>query len=770
MDKSMYSVVSAICIFFVYAFYVRTKKGIEPSYKRDLFLRVVKVVLFYLTSDMFWGLIYADLIPTTLLFEKLIYVVFYALSAMVGYSWFLYVEYWQDSVFYKNTFLKYVSKVPMISVIIISVLSIWNGAFFTINADGEYQRGPLFIYQLIVTYGYILLSAIKTAIHMFLAKDIKRQNTYLVMLSHFVFPVVFGILQIFNQNFPFLCIGISLAVMQSYLYIQNFEVERDLSYSKIHSLSRLFVSSYYLDLETQKREFLSGTDKESVFYTGSFHLEAASTHDEAIGQYVEQFVHPDDKEMFYLKSSCEYIGKHLSRDNLFYSFNYRQVTDDKEIWYRMHIIAAMFSKNGKVSHVVTGIMDVDKTIRNDIQQKQIVEEALQQAKEANQAKSAFLSNMSHDIRTPMNAIIGFSTLAKKHIEETEKVEEYISKILSASNHLLNLINDVLDMSRIESGKIKIQEEENSLQKVVEDVKNMILPQAQERELEFITNCQVTDNFVYCDKLRLNQVLINLLGNAVKFTPEGGTISLEITQEPVAPAGYGVYIFRVKDNGIGIAPEFIDKLFQPFEREKTSTASGIQGTGLGLSITKNIVELMGGKIAVSSEVGKGTEFIVKVVFMLQELDENETLEKGLAEAASTVAKENNSDIFAGKRILLVEDNDLNREIARVLLTEEGLIVEEALNGREALEMVASSQDGYYNLILMDVQMPVMNGYDATRQIRKLSNPRLADIPIVAMTANAFNEEKKNALSCGMDGHIAKPIEVSILFSTIKEILK
>ena len=770
MEKAIYSIVSGICIFFVYRFYVRTKKGIEPSYKRDLFMGVMKVVLFYLTSDMLWGVIYAELIPTTPLFEKIIYAIYYALSALVGYSWFLYNEYWQDSIFYKNTFLKYSSKVPMISVVIISVLSIWNGAFFSIDADGVYQRGPSFVYQLVVTYGYILLSTIKTAVHMFLAKDIKQQNTYLVMLSHFVFPVVFGVLQVFYQNIPFLCIGISLAVMQSYLYIQNFEMERDVSYSKIHSLSRLFVSSYYLDLQTQKNEFLSGTDKENVFYTGQFYLEAPDTHDEAIKQYAEQFVHADDKETFCLKAGCEYIEKHISRDNLFYSFNYRQVTDDREIWYRMHIIAAMFAKNGKVSHVVTGIMDVDKTIRHEIQQKQIVEEALQQAEEANKAKSAFLSNMSHDIRTPMNAIIGFSTLAKSHIEETKKVEEYINKILSASNHLLSLINDVLDMSRIESGKIQIDEEENSLQKVVEDVKNMILPQAEERKLEFITNCQVKDNYVYCDKLRLNQVLINLLGNAVKFTPEGGTISLEITQESTAPAGYGVYIFRVKDNGIGIAPEFIDKLFQPFEREKNSTSSGIQGTGLGLSITKNIVELMGGKIAVSSEVGKGTEFIVKVVFMLQELDENEALEKGLAEAETKEIKENNKEVFAGKRILLVEDNDLNREIARVLLKEEGFIVEEAVDGSEAVEMVASSEGGYYSLVLMDVQMPVMNGYEATRRIRKLPNPKLADIPIVAMTANAFDEERKMALACGMDGHIAKPIEVSMLFSTIKEILK
>ncbi len=769
MDKAMYSIISGICVFFVYIFYKRTKKGVEPSYKRDLFMNVMRAVLIYLAADMCWGIIFADLIPTTVIVEKIIYAIYYASSALMSYSWFLYTEYWQDSIFYKSTFLKYAAKVPMLWVVVASVLSIWNEYFFVIDADGVYQRGPGYLWQIVITYGYILLSAIKTSMHMFITRDFKQQNTYLIMLSHFAFPVVFGVLQITNQNQPYLCIGISLAVMQSYLFVQNFEMERELSYSKIHSLSRLFISSYYLDVKTGKREYLSGNEYEDMYYTGDFYKDAPEGHDEAIKEYVERFVHPEDKENFYTYCNREYMEKHLNKNTPFYSFNYRQITDDVEVWYRMHIIAAIFAKNGKASHVVTGIMDVDRNVRNDIQQKKMIEEALQQAEDANQAKSTFLSNMSHDIRTPMNAIIGFSTLAKSHIEDTELVKGYIDKILSASNHLLSLINDVLDMSRIESGKIQIEEEENSLRQVIEDVKTMILPQAQEKQLEFITNCQVENNYVYCDKLRLDQVLINLLGNAVKFTPEGGTITLELQQEPVAPKGYGVYVFKVKDTGTGIAGEFMDKLFQPFEREKTSTASGIQGTGLGLSITKNIVELMGGKIGVSSEVGKGTEFVVKIVFMLQDIEEElQQIESTQDGNGAFVA--DTSSIFEGKRLLLVEDNDLNREIARMILSEEGLIVEEAADGGEAVEKVSSSEPGYYSLVLMDIQMPVMDGYEATRRIRQLSNSALADIPIVAMTANAFAEERTKALSCGMDGHIAKPIEVPVLLKTIKEILK
>ena len=324
---------------------------------------------------------------------------------------------------------------------------------------------------------------------------------------------------------------------------------------------------------------------------------------------------------------------------------------------------------------------------------------------------------------------------------------------------MNLINDVLDMSRIESGKIQIEEEENCLTELLEEVHSMMLPQAEEKNLTFVTNYEIVNNYVYCDKLRLNQVLINLLGNAVKFTPTGGMISMEIKQDITAPKGYGVYTITVQDSGVGIASEFIDKLFTPFEREKNSTASGIQGTGLGLSITKNIVELMGGKITVESTVGKGTKFIVKVVFMLQENSKRKE-----------VSEIDYKALFAGKRILLVEDNDLNREIARMLLAEAGFILEEAVDGRIAVDMVQKAKPGYYDLVLMDIQMPNMDGYEATRHIRGMANEALANIPIVAMTANAFAEEKKEALSCGMDGHIAKPIEVNLLFKTLKEILK
>ena len=397
-----------------------------------------------------------------------------------------------------------------------------------------------------------------------------------------------------------------------------------------------------------------------------------------------------------------------------------------------------------------------------------------EAEEANRAKSNFLSNMSHDIRTPMNAILGFTLLAQEHVEEKEEVQGYLEKISSAGKHLLSLINDILDMSRIESGKISIQEDEVSLRDVIQEVRNLIQPMAEAQAQNFDIHVDITNNYVFCDKLRLNQVLINLLGNAIKFTPAKGNISLDIRQEMVAPPGYGVYIFRVKDTGIGIAPEFHDKIFEAFEREKATEQSGIQGTGLGLAITKNIVRLMGGKISVESELGKGTEFIVKVVFLLQDVADDEGLQEEQrmqieAQERAQEEKERRA-LFTNRKLLLVEDNELNRQIARILLKEQGFILEEAVNGQEAVERIKASKEGEFDFILMDIQMPVMNGYEATKEIRALPNRILANIPILAMTANAFDEEKKKALSCGMNGHITKPIDVNILFKTIEGILK
>ena len=564
--------------------------------------------------------------------------------------------------------------------------------------------------------------------------------------------------------------------------------------------------------------------------------------------------------------------------------------ETKELrWF--HIIAMSSEAEGRTKYIL--VMS-DRTA--DKQINQALSDAVAAAETANRAKSTFLSNMSHDIRTPMNAIIGFTTLAISNIDDKDRVKDYLAKTLASSNHLLSLINDVLDMSRIESGKIHLEEVEVNLSDVLHDLKTIVSGQIYAKQLElYMDATDVTDEDVYCDKTRLNQILLNLLSNAIKFTPAGGTVSVRVRQLAGKVHGCGQYEFRIKDNGIGMSPEFAQKIFEPFERERTSTVSRIQGTGLGMAITKNIVDMMGGTIEVQTAQGKGSEFIICVPMRTQ--DEHRPVEKiteleglkalvvdddfntcdsvtkmlvkvgmraewtlsgkeavlrarqsiemsdvyhayiidwrlpdmngievtrqirslhddtpiiiltaydwsdieveakaagvtafcskpmfmsdlretlmsalgqKLTDASQELLPEEDAD-FKDRHILLVEDNELNREIAQEILREYGFRVDTAENGAVAVEKVRTAAPGSYDLVLMDVQMPVMDGYTATRQIRALEDPALAGIPILAMTANAFDEDRRNAMESGMNGFLSKPIVIGDLVQELHKIL-
>ena len=386
-----------------------------------------------------------------------------------------------------------------------------------------------------------------------------------------------------------------------------------------------------------------------------------------------------------------------------------------------------------------------------------------EAERSTRAKSTFLSNMSHDIRTPMNAIIGYTMLARKEENLSPKTEEYLTKIETSSQHLLALINDVLDMSRIESGKIELEPKKTNLVKTMNEVHDMFLTQMETKGLHYtVSAVDITNKTVMCDVSRLNRILLNLISNAYKFTPQGGNIGVTLRQTG-ADAETGFYELRVKDTGMGMSREFAARVFEAYERERTTAVDNIQGTGLGMAITKSLVNLMGGTIAVETEQGKGTEFIIRVGFPLAEEEpEAET------DDDSKVVKQQAD--FRNKRMLLVEDNVINREIAQMILMELGFKVETAEDGKIALDKVAASAPGYYDGVLMDIQMPVMNGYESTKAIRALPDPELSRIPIIAMTANAFAEDIQHVLDVGMNGHIAKPINIPDMVATLRECLK
>ena len=399
-------------------------------------------------------------------------------------------------------------------------------------------------------------------------------------------------------------------------------------------------------------------------------------------------------------------------------------------------------------------------------QSEELREAKERAEASSNAKTTFLFNMSHDIRTPMNAIIGYTGLARREGNSAEEMRDYLAKIESSSQHLLALINDVLEMSRIESGKMELEPSEIDLRAAMDEVRDMFATQMSTKNIRYtVDSARITNRYVLCDKNRLNRILLNLISNAYKFTPEDGGVTVTLAQTNDGSDGFGAYELRVKDSGIGMTPEFAEKVFEALERERTSTVSGIQGTGLGMAITKSIVDLMGGDIEVNTAPGAGTEFIVRLKFEIA---------AGVEPSGEDKQRESNEEAseldFSKRRLLLVEDNEINREIATMILTQAGFMLETAVNGQEAVEQVAASLPGYFDAILMDVQMPVMNGYEATKAIRALDDPALANIPIVAMTANAFNEDIQTARAAGMNGHIAKPIDVSVMMRTLTELLR
>ena len=444
----------------------------------------------------------------------------------------------------------------------------------------------------------------------------------------------------------------------------------------------------------------------------------------------------------------------------------RQIADEKNEG-RDYVAYRIIRKDGCVRYIDDYGHYTETTKYGNVYYVFIVdvteERHAREAEAANQAKTAFLTNMSHDIRTPMNAIVGFTDLALLNIGDQELIQEYLEKIRRSSEHLLLLINDVLEMSRIESGKMRLNEAPVNLSDILDNLRSIIKGEVGDKEQELIMDTsKVTNEEIICDKLRLDQILLNLMSNAVKYTPDGGTISLSIAQSSVGEDGKSVFLFRVKDNGVGMKPEFAEKVFDPFERENTSTESGIQGSGLGMAITKRIVEMMGGSISLKTAPGEGSEFIVRLSFKVLPSNSRvitEEHERGRQE-----------DGFRGCRLLLVEDIMVNREIALAMLSIYGFQVEVACDGAEAVEKVEKQGTDHFDAILMDIDMPKMNGYDATRAIRTLPDPGAKNIPILALTANAFAEDKQMAFESGMNAHIAKPIDRENLIDTLGRFLK
>lgn len=658
--------------------------------------------------------------------------------------------------------------------------------------------------------------------------------------------------------------------------------------SIINSLTSMFFATYYIDLENDL--FRPVLQKAAV----SNILGDERNYTQGISMYAQNFVAAEDREAYLEHVNYRKLLNSLSIEQPVVAFEYRMVPDEnhRRAWIRASIVLAETTSDGKPKRALYVAQDVTESKLREEQEQQALREACEAANHANAAKSDFMSRMSHDIRTPMNAIIGMTAIAGKYLEDKERVEDCLRKITVSSRHLLSLINEVLDMSKIESGKIDLMEEEVNLSDLIGNLVTMIRPAMQEKKHNFdvhITN--VEHERVISDTMRMQQIFMNILGNSAKYTNPGGNIEMEINEKPSTIHGYGCYEFVFRDNGIGMSKEYLTKLFEPFSRAEDSRVSKIEGTGLGMTIARNIARRMNGDIAVESEIGKGTKFVVTLILKLVDTEAPNT-EKLLdlpvlvvdddqnaseitclilknigmkgeyvlngkdavqrvwerhrrdedyfavildwkmpemdgIETARAIREKVGSDVpiiilsaydwsaveeeahragvngfiskplfksrlvylfnqiaqkdkdterveeeslakvnLSGRRILLVEDNELNREIAEEIIGETGVAVESAENGQDALEKFQKSDESYYDMILMDIQMPVMNGYEATRAIRKLPRKDAVKIPIIAMTANAFTEDIQRSKNAGMDEHLTKPLDIEQLMKCLE----
>ena len=617
------------------------------------------------------------------------------------------------------------------------------------------------------------------------------------------------------------------------------EEESDRRKRMISALSRDYTTAFMVNLDSDSYEIYRRSETVMRKYSGCFVPSYADTVD----AFVERGVFHQDQEKFIHFLHPDVLRRNMEGKEVF-SFTFRTQGSGGAVYQQAKIVRTG-TLDTPLSELIIGFADKTEEKRSEEQQRILLENALERATNADRAKSLFLTNMSHDIRTPMNAILGFTHIAMEHLDEKERVRDCLHKITDSSDHLMNLINNVLVMSRIESGRLELHEVNADLNDTITYVRNALLPQIREKEQEFVVSAESVTGMKYrFDPLVFRQLLLNLLGNAVKFTGPGGEISLEIAEELPAPAGYASISIKVRDNGIGMSRDFIVRVFEPFEREYNSTLSRVPGNGLGMAICKGIVEAMGGTIDIHSEKGKGTEIIIHLFLHLQEKDDllpasdlpggmdsrkdsgtesgadygtdsradpvadsvtdessredgkedtvpdYDSISINSSETGTGPEKEENvpsrpplkeerdlsaRELFVeldphGKRILVVEDNELNMEIACEILQEAGFETDSAVNGRDAVRKVAVSQKGYYDVILMDVQMPVMDGYEATARIRGMQDLDHAGIPIIAMTANVFEEDMRRCLEAGMDAFIAKPVDIQTIIRTLTPVLQ
>ena len=755
-NVQLYGMVDLLCALMIAGLEVATLGLKTPRTEKILLYLVLLAQSAICVLDFFWVLIDGNkAIPVGL--NYLVNCCYFASSFALAYLWVYFVGYIVNVPEIKQPLWRNLLGWPIFISVVLVFTAPLNGYIFSITEAHVYQRGTLYMLQPLMLYAYLVVGAIITVFHTTREKMAKSRSIDRAFVLFIIPPIAGGIYQIYHPGMPVMNALITFSLVYIYIILQQ-QRNRDQS-DIIMNLSEDYREIGLVDLHTGKIKPFRG---EMLFASLQNEGSDGMFFDDAVSLFSKGYISPIDRDLFIRKFSKENLREELKNKKSFvFNLRIRINKASADYQYTQIKVVSLDEGKDKVNNLIVAIRDIDAELKKEKEIQDQLETAKLAADAANRTKSAFLFNMSHDIRTPMNAVLGFTAMAKKNVGDEEKVMDCLDKVEGAGVHLLSLINDVLDMARIESGKVKLEVKPVNVVDAAHNLVNMIDDMARDKRVTFTYNFDDVQNAnVYADALHVNQILLNVISNAIKYTKEGGSVSYVINQIDSESEGISKYNFVVTDTGIGMSEEFQKHIFDTFEREASSSVSGIQGTGLGMAITKQLVEIMGGDIKVESKLGWGTTVTVTLAF------ENYL---GEVEKVVDTTAEYHVDLN-GKKVLLVEDNELNREIAREILDEVGIIVEEAVDGEMAVEKVSTSNPGDFDLILMDIQMPKMNGYEAATAIRNLADNALASIPILAMTANAFEEDKQNALKAGMDGHLAKPIDVDKLMEAIAMVTK
>lgn len=709
--------------------------------------RLLVGVFFYYITDAMWGVIASTHYTSLLYVDTILYCAAIALTIIL---WCQYVITYLDVKNFFGKFLQVVGVIFCVAAIVLLSANHFFHFFFWIESDGSYHTD---IVRYISLGGQILLfflTSVQTIVVSLKSKGFRRRRHFAISLFGIVM-IVAVIMQARYALLPFYTMGLLIGNCILHIFVQEDEKE-EFRYL-LEENNQVIASAGY---GIWKFTFGEDGDVNGLIGNEKWH--------EIFG-VPGIFMTPKERLDFYTNRLPKESQKEIANDyaemkvgavkTRVFEWNH----PSKGVVYLSVGGTKLVEQDGSVS--ISGFIgDVSEEKRAQKELNRSLEEAKLLAEEASLAKSKFLFNMSHDIRTPMNAIIGFTDLLQKHPDNKEKNLDYIKKIQDSSHFLLSLINNVLEMARIESGKASLDISVNNTDEFVDGFKSVFEETMKMKNIDFSVNVNVVHQYLYSDSLKIREIYLNLLSNAFKYTMPGGKVTMEISEEPSEKEGYCVYVGKVIDSGIGMSKDYLPNIFDEFSREKTYTDNKIKGTGLGMAIVKKYIDLMGGTISVESEVGKGTTFTTRMTFRYAEESFKER----------TISKSVDASVFEGKRILLAEDNDVNAEIATEILKDLGFLIERAEDGVVCVSMMEQKPAEYYDLVLMDIQMPNVDGYGAASAIRKMKNPLKAQIPIFALTANAFEEDKRAAFDAGMNGHLSKPIRGQELFETLASVLK